>query len=281
MPRSSDEGSLPPGMRSVYEAVAGASGRLPAGQAVRLACRQCGLTSKSAQKAINQLVAAGRLRFVEDCGLSCLEKNFSGQHRLSPRVYVDISWAAPKDPSHEAAQVFLRPGSAFGDCRHPTTRLCIRALDCVLATYGDARALTTALDIGTGSGILAITAARLGVPHVVALDIDACARKEARENVAHNCLTDRIRVSAMTPAEIKETFSLVMANLRPPTLNRYAALISEKTAAGGVLVMSGMRPDETQRVVSAYQQWFECVRFDQAEGWGALVFLKNPGSSPF
>ncbi len=266
-------------MRLVYETVAGASGRHPAGRAIRLVCRQCGLSSKSAKKAINQLVATGWLRFVEDCGVSCLEKNFSGEHRLSSRVCVDISWARPKDHSRKAGRVYLRPGSAFGDCRHPTTRLCIRALDHVLATYGDARGLATALDVGTGSGILAITAARLGMSRVVALDIDACARKEARENVAANSLSDRISVSARAPAEIKEIFSLVIANLRPPTLNRYAALLSEKTAARGVLVMSGMRPDETQQVVSAYQQWFECVRRDQAEGWGALVFLKNSGSS--
>src|SRR6056297_972579 len=191
VPRSNDEERLPPDLRLVYETVAGASGRHPAGRAIRLVCRQCGLSSKSAKKAINQLVATGWLRFVEDCGVSCLEKNFSGEHRLSSRVCVDISWARPKDHSRKAGRVYLRPGSAFGDCRHPTTRLCIRALDHVLATYGDARGLATALDVGTGSGILAITAARLGMSRVVALDIDACARKEARENVAANSLSDR------------------------------------------------------------------------------------------
>jgi ribosomal protein L11 methyltransferase len=134
----------------------------------------------------------------------------------------------------------MRPGAAFGLGDHPTTRLAIRAMAEALA----GNVPESALDIGTGTGVLAIAAALLGARRVLAVDIDPCARAEAAANVAENELTARITVADTSIDRIQGDFSMVSANLRPPTLSRLADRIGALSGADAVAVLSGFRPAE-------------------------------------
>ena len=271
---SGEQERLEPLLQEVYAAVADRPGRTSSCRAIRLAAEQCGLGRRVARQAVQELVTAGVLRFVDDCGVSFLEKNFLGRFRLSPRVMIStVAGAVP--PSPDAVMVRLLPGAAFGDCRHPTTRLCVRLLDQALQEYGRPEVMRTGLDIGTGSGILALAAAHLGVPQVVALDIDPCARREARENAAANGLAARIEVRNLPLPVRPAGFSLILANLRPPTLKSLAAAIAENTAAGGLAILSGMRTAEAAGVLDVFQGPFLCRARAAEDDWCALVLQRT------
>jgi len=118
--------------------------------------------------------------------------------------------------------VKINPGASFGNGQHPTSRLAVRAIEYLLKetellpTGGE----TSLLDVGTGTGILAITALRFGITTGVGIDVDPCARREAMENAEENCLKDRFQIRKLDLAEIQNRFDLILANLRSPTLSR-------------------------------------------------------------
>lgn len=107
--------------------------------------------------------------------------------RVTPRIVVSPTWEVPTLTPHEHL-VSLDPGLALGTAEHPTTRGALRLLDSRL------RAGDRVADVGTGSGILAVAAARLGAGSVLALDVDPWPAAVARDNVERNGLSDRVRV---------------------------------------------------------------------------------------
>lgn len=259
----------------VARMVACADIRLTARQVIHSVSEKKGVGPRRVKTAITALVEAGDLRFTEDCGTCFLEKNYSGCVSLSPHVRV-VSPRVPVAAEAGGAVVRLMPGISFGDCRHATTRLSIQALDFILTAYSGFRPLlATALDIGTGSGILAIVAAQLGIQRVLAIDIDPCARKEAADNVSLNGLSHRIEVSDRDLEQIKGPVSLVTANLRLPTLKRYAPLIENMVEPGGALVLSGIRESEADSLMHVYRTTGGCVWKESDGGWCAMAVIKN------
>ena len=241
---------------------------------IQVLAQKHGLSFRLSARLIRDLVKGGSFRFVYDCGQSFLEKNYTNGVRLSDRVVV-AQPGAVRGTENATVVIRLMPGAAFGDCRHPTTRLSVRAIDKVIRERllfpGD----QTALDIGTGSGILAITAAALGINRVLALDIDPCARKEARENIAENKLQDRIVVSGLPVDKTEGRFNLIISNLRPPTLLRYAQTISEKAVEKGLAVISGVKEEEYSPLLTVYKKAFDCLWTESEGGWCATVLLKK------
>jgi len=274
--RSAETAALEEIKRDLFLFMESSSTRVSCHQAVQMVARKNGGQTRQATLLINHLVAAGFFRYVYDCGQSFLEKNYTGIVRLSDRVIIS-------PPSYEALKqtgmftVRVMPGAAFGDCRHPTTRLSVKAVDFALTDESLLPSAEKALDIGTGSGILAITAAILGINRVLAIDIDPCARKEARENVLENQLQDRITVSDRSVDNITEQFNLIIGNLRPPTLIRYAEQISEKTTKNGLVILSGMKEDEYDTIMAVYLKRFNSIWKAAEDGWCATVLQKKRG----
>lgn len=141
--------------------------------------------------------------------------------------------------------VVIEPSMGFGTGHHATTRLCLDLLQD--RPLHDARVI----DVGTGSGVLAIAAARLGAASVVALDNDPDALANARDNVTRNA-ADRVRIVQADLRELPGTpADLVLANLTAPVLQRHAPALQALVAAGGTLVVSGFGPHERDEVVDA------------------------------
>lgn len=139
---------------------------------------------------------------------------------------------APGDePGGRRTPLRLDGELAFGDGRHPTTVLCVEALERAFRQ----RPVRSVLDVGTGTGILALVAARLGAARVVATDIDPLAREAARAHVAGMGLLDRVTI-AETPPE--ERFDVVVANLYLEPLVALAPMLADRT--GGTLYVSGV-----------------------------------------
>jgi ribosomal protein L11 methyltransferase len=228
------------------------------------------------QDAIRELVASGELAYTAEHGSTFLEPSFDRPVRVSEHIVL-----SPPDrdvlPGPGDIVVRLRPGAAFGVGRHPTTRLALRGIEFALRRDGAARrrAGSRVLDIGTGSGVLVIAAVKLGIEYGVGIDLDPCAVAEAAQNVALNGLTGSVAISGRGLERIDGVFSLVVANLRLPTLERLAAPIAALTTPGGALVVSGVQQEEQAAVVAAYgRQRFECAWSAAEDRWVGLVLNK-------
>jgi ribosomal protein L11 methyltransferase len=174
------------------------------------------------------------LRTVEDEDWANAWRQYFKPMKVGKRLVIKPSWET-YIPTVEEQILELDPGMAFGTGGHPTTRLCLEALE-ETVTPG-----STVADIGTGSGILAIAAAKLGAATVYATDIDALPRKIARENVARNALEARVHVLEMEPfATQAQDCDLVVANIVANTIIELAPSIPPRLKPGGLFLASGI-----------------------------------------
>ncbi len=222
---------------------------------------------------IRSLIAEGSLAYVYQYGQSYLELVFRCPTPISRRVVL-YPHGCTQQPAPDQQAIVIASGAAFGDGRHPTTRLAVEGLEEIHAPgyRGPRPALRRGLDIGTGSGILAIAAARLGVAQLDALDIDPCALNEAQRNIAHNRLGHRIKLSRQTIEELDVTYDVVVANLRLPTLCALAAGVRRRTHASSYLVFSGFRDHEQGALQRAYPaSAFRRMWSRSLAGWRGVV----------
>ena len=172
--------------------------------------------------------------------------------------------------------VEIDAGQAFGTGHHATTAGCLIVLDHLLA----GRRFKSSLDLGTGSGVLAIALAKILRQRVLATDIDPIAVRVARENAALNRVGHLVRVITVDGAKhelIRRSapFDLVVANILAAPLMRLAPRLAPHVARGGTLVLSGLLPRQRERVVAAYG--VQGIRLQQAhllDGWAVLVLRK-------
>jgi ribosomal protein L11 methyltransferase len=199
------------------------------------------------------------------------------QQNLTPvtigRVTVAPSWAVPQ-PRDSSLQVIIEPSMAFGTGHHATTRLCLGALQAL----NDAKAFV--LDVGTGSGILAIAARRLGARRALGIDNDPDAVRCARENLRLNRGVDGVTfqtadltstLDALRRDQFLPAADVVTANLTGSLLCHSAPALLAALAPGGTLIVSGVLEEERNEVVAAYG----AVRhaWESAEdGWVGLSF---------
>ncbi len=166
------------------------------------------------------------------------------------------------------AVVQLLDGPAFGSGLHPTTALCLELVDALTT----AQAPPSALDVGTGSGVLALAALRLGVPHVHALDVDADALAEAEANARLNGLHARLTLLAGGPGDVDGAWPLVMANILAAPLIDMAPVLVQRVAHRGVLLLSGVPADMAREVERVYRRLgLRPARIETRAGWSALV----------
>lgn len=160
-------------------------------------------------------------------------KRFFHVERVSPRIVIRPSWEAYAAAPGEAV-LTLDPGMSFGTGKHPTTRACLQLLDALAA--GDLS--RPVLDMGCGSGILAIAARKLGFTHVRGFDYDPDAVAVARANAAANGLD--IPFEARDLASNLDQGALVLANILGPVLIEHAAEVACAVLPGGALIASGI-----------------------------------------
>jgi len=184
--------------------------------------------------------------------------------RVSERLWIVPSWHAPPEP--DAINLLLDPGLAFGTGSHPTTRLCLGWLE------RHVRGGDIVLDYGTGSGILAIAALKLGARRAVGIDIDTDAVSAARANAHCN------RVSAEfqdTRASLTLAADLVVANILANPLKLLAPLLAGYSKRGARLALSGILVPQTSDVTAAYAPWFSFDAPAEDEGWVCLSGVRR------
>jgi ribosomal protein L11 methyltransferase len=172
---------------------------------------------------------------------------FRSQHttvRISPRLVVRPTWCDPSG-GHE---IVLDPGLAFGTGSHATTRMCLVLMDeCI-----DDSPPRRMFDLGTGSGILAIAGAYLGIADILAVDIDPMATAVACGNVHDNKADDRVTVVEGGMETAEGLYDLITANLSASLLKRLASNMAKHLRPGGLLIISGLLEDESGEVMDAF-----------------------------
>lgn len=167
------------------------------------------------------------------------------------------SWEAVEE-SEKRIVIEIDPGMAFGTGTHATTRLCLETLERIFDNSLPFKAPLqppplSVLDVGTGSGVLAIAARKLGAGRISALDIDPEAVKVALENIHNNGIFNDIEIST-TPLNLTtERYPVVLANILAEDLIRMASELSSRILPGGVIVLSGILVEREQGVLEAYQ----------------------------
>jgi ribosomal protein L11 methyltransferase len=168
--------------------------------------------------------------------------------------------------------ISLDPGMAFGSGLHPTTRLCLEILEDYVRPHA------AVLDVGTGSGILAIAAVRLGASTVVALDTDPLAARIARENVYLNNVEAAVHVEQGSVQVLDvppATFNIVIANILSEAIIELASALAASLSSDSVLVASGIIADQSAAVIDALREaGVSILERRDADDWVALIARK-------
>lgn len=213
-------------------------------------------------------------------GEDLVEENWTAHWResfhplpVTRQLWLVPAWAAT--PRGVQYSLRIDPGMAFGAGDHPTTRLCLTLLE---EQAAQGLLVRRFLDVGTGTGVLALAAARLEVRHVDALDIDPFGYAACRRNAALNGLQKRIRPLLLSLDLLDATYPLVAANIVVGQLETLAPLLRQRVEPGGRLLLSGFETVHEGRVAAALG-WPVGERREE-DGWVALV-LHAPGGMPW
>ena len=241
------------------------------------------LLSARGQKAEEEGISAGRCALdVEFCDdsvwLTAWRAGF-GPHRVGQKIIIAPPWDMPSNAQPGEVVVIIDPGMAFGTGTHPTTKMCLEICEQVV-TPG-----CIVADIGTGSGILAISAALLGAHKVYAWDNDEVALDSARANIDANRVSAEVRVfshesadDTTVPPEVADRCDVVFANIGYWTLLRLRAQIAQMLLPEGVAVLSGIIADRAKECVSAYAEMgFSLAKLVHQDDWAALWLRKEGG----
>ncbi|MGI6636312.1 MAG: 50S ribosomal protein L11 methyltransferase [Christensenellales bacterium] len=191
--------------------------------------------------------------------------------RIGKNLVVKPGWEAYQ-PQPGDKVIELDPGMAFGTGTHETTRLCMELME-QWYEGGDV------LDVGTGSGILAVTGALLGAPRVLAVDIDPVAVRVAQENVGINGLNDRIQVrQGDLVNDLGGTFGLACANILADVIIALIPQVKQHLAPGAVFVCSGIILEREDDVLHALARaGFALLEARHLGAWTALAARKGEG----
>jgi ribosomal protein L11 methyltransferase len=214
-----------------------------------------GLEKTRARQMLKDLIGQGELEYTYEFGSTYLVRSFSKPVRISTHVVIMPAGHSYR-PAPDDVVIQIKSGAAFGGGRHPTTRLSVKAIEYVLK-------------------IVSPDGLNLGVKKGLGIDIDPCAIAEARDNIALNHLQDQLVISNRKIDAIDQDFSMVIANLRYPSLKKFYPQISKLTDTNGWVALSGFRSHEQDDLMDLYTaKNFECIWTAAEIDWAAAVLKK-------
>ena len=191
--------------------------------------------------------------------------------QMGERLWICPSWTPPPDP--DGVNILLDPGLAFGTGTHPTTAMCLRALDADLSPG------KRVVDYGCGSGILGIAAARLGATAVLGVDNDPQAITASRDNAQRNEVPDAAFPVVLPQDDLVASWQAsadwVVANILAGPLVALAPVLTLLMVPGGRLLLAGLLVDQAEAVIEAYAPGVALSIADQQEEWVLLAGEKR------
>ncbi len=216
---------------------------------------------------------AERLIKAEDW-FESLKQHF-GIQEIGERFIVKPSWIQDRLPDSTRIILELDPGAAFGTGLHPTTRLCLIRLEKHLKSG------MRVFDLGTGTGILSIAAAKLGAEEVQAVDIDSVSVSAARNNIKANQVSDKITVSRGTlslarQTALKNSYDMVLANISVKIISALAGRIAAILKNGGKAICSGINTQGLdEALISLALAGLKIEAIDRDRDWYAVIATKE------
>jgi ribosomal protein L11 methyltransferase len=198
-------------------------------------------------------------------------KRFFKPVQVTSKFLVKPPWARIR-PKRGQIPIDITPGMAFGTGTHATTILCIEGLEERLKKRG-----LSVLDVGTGSGILSIVAAKLGAKAVLGIDIDGAAVENARENVERNHASDIVKIRKGRIGNLQRKFDVVVANIDFKGLKRMRRPLLNHLKNWGVIILSGILEGEKERLCQHYFETglLQRINDTQKGEWVCLTFMKK------
>jgi ribosomal protein L11 methyltransferase len=198
-------------------------------------------------------------------------KRFFKPLQVTSKFVVKPPWSRIRSKRGQIP-IDITPGMAFGTGTHATTILCIQALEQRLKKRG-----LSVLDVGTGSGILSIIAAKLGAQEVWGIDIDGVAVENARENVGKNHVSDIVRIRKGSISALHRKCDVIVANIDLKSLVRMRKPLLSRLNNRGSLILSGILEEDKERIRRHYLETglLRCIKETQEGEWVCLTFKKN------
>jgi ribosomal protein L11 methyltransferase len=190
---------------------------------------------------------------------------------ISDQLWVTTPWHDVEAPA-SAELIVIEPGLAFGTGQHETTWLCLEDIDerAVAGTLPERM-----LDVGCGSGILAIAALRRGSVHANAIDYDPQAVRATHENAVRNGVAAFIETSTTPIADVTETYPLVIANIMAHILIRMSEPLTRSVGPQGILILSGILHEQAAEVITVFEgQGLQHVHTATRGGWVRIEFKR-------
>jgi ribosomal protein L11 methyltransferase len=197
--------------------------------------------------------------------------------QFGPKLWVCPSHCA--NPDQDAVIVHLDPGLAFGTGTHETTDQCLQWLGRNTQQSSTPLSGLNVLDYGCGSGVLAIAAALLGAPSVIAVDIDQQALDATQQNASDNGVLQQLQIGYPDDAELlpqSAQFDLILANILFEPLTHLAERFAGLVRPGGQLVMAGMLSEQVAPLSMSYNKWFEIAPETDKNGWALMTATRRP-----
>ena len=240
--------------------------------------RKLRVSSFSAKKIIKELTQQKELAYTYFFGSTYIELSFNKPVKVTEHFVLTPAGIKGTKNKNEI-NIIIDPGISFGSGRHPTTRLALMALDHIKSKEPKASNNSLyGLDIGTGSGVLAIAACKTCISNCLALDIDPNSIAEAEKNVLLNNLGDKIKVSDTDIETLNQKYSLIIANLRYPTLKKLAKKITWLSEKNSALIMSGIRTYEKNDLITLYtKNGFQLFWEKDEKNW-SCVAMQSQGN---
>ena len=197
-------------------------------------------------------------------------KSFFQPIKVTKNIVIKPSWRNYWKKDDEIV-IELDPGMAFGTGTHASTRLCLQAIE-EMTQEMPVTADSSLLDVGTGSGILAIAAALLGIQQVLGIDIDLQAVACAKKNAAVNAVAEQVLFESTPLHKIPGLFSTVVANILPQTLIDMKDDLIGHLKPSGYLILSGIIQERARDVMEAFSRELSFKKETQEDEWSCLIF---------
>jgi len=215
-------------------------------------------------------------KIIDDEDWTTSWQQFFSTMKIAPGLVIKPSW---EQYSPEAGEhlITMDPGMAFGTGQHASTKMALILLSSCFATEHDKKPRRV-LDIGTGTGILAMGAAVYGADQIMAIDNDPDAVTVAQHNVHANHFDWNIGVSTRPLEELEGLYDLICANIVHDVLVDMAPAISRLTASRGSIILSGILAGEQEKNIERVyrENGIQLVRAEHDEEWAAMLFEKTP-----
>jgi ribosomal protein L11 methyltransferase len=199
-------------------------------------------------------------------------KRFIKPARVGKSFWVTPPWLKARKFRRRRV-ITIEPGMAFGTGTHATTRACMEFLEIVAAKL--AGKSWSVLDVGTGSGILAIASRILGARTIWAIDDDPVAVEVARENLRSNGIAGAVILSGQKLGAIRRRFTALVANLTAETIVELAEMLQARVADRGYLILSGILHSKSQNVLRCFTKSFFLLQRQRKREWLSLLLQRK------